>query len=208
MTVDSGIVLSGLVFGLSAGASPGPLLTLVISETLINGTRAGTKVALAPLITDLPILLAGILLLSRLAHLQPVLGIIALAGSAYLIYLGWESLTFTGVGEQEAASEDRSLQKGVLANFLNPNPYIFWFSIGGPTVIRAMDGGGLPLALAFLVVFYFLLVGTKVLVAVVVGRSRRFLQGRLFVWINRCLGILLLVYAGVFLMDAVGHFSR
>ena len=40
----SAIVLSGLVVGLSAGASPGPLLSLVISETLNHGTRAGTKV--------------------------------------------------------------------------------------------------------------------------------------------------------------------
>lgn len=43
----------GAVLGLSSGLSPGPLLALVISETLRHGVKAGVKVALAPIITDL-----------------------------------------------------------------------------------------------------------------------------------------------------------
>ncbi|MBT4876955.1 MAG: LysE family translocator, partial [Desulfobacula sp.] len=39
----------GMVLGLSAGLAPGPLLTLVISETLLHDIRAGIKVAMAPL---------------------------------------------------------------------------------------------------------------------------------------------------------------
>ena len=41
----------GTVLGLSAGLAPGPLLTLVISETLQHDIRAGIKVAVAPFIT-------------------------------------------------------------------------------------------------------------------------------------------------------------
>ncbi|NCD26558.1 MAG: hypothetical protein EOL86_13335, partial [Deltaproteobacteria bacterium] len=48
---------SGLVLGLSAGLSPGPLLTLMLSETLRHGVRAGLLVAVAPLISDLPIII-------------------------------------------------------------------------------------------------------------------------------------------------------
>lgn len=47
----------GAALGLSAGLAPGPLLTLVISETLQHGVKSGVKVALAPVITDLPITL-------------------------------------------------------------------------------------------------------------------------------------------------------
>jgi hypothetical protein len=46
----------GIIFGLSAGLAPGPLLMLVISDTLRHGIKAGVKVALAPVITDLPII--------------------------------------------------------------------------------------------------------------------------------------------------------
>jgi threonine/homoserine/homoserine lactone efflux protein len=47
-------VLSGAALGLSAGVTPGPLLALVIAQTLTHGPREGGKVALAPLLTDAP----------------------------------------------------------------------------------------------------------------------------------------------------------
>jgi len=47
----------GTLLGLSAGLAPGPLLTLVISETLQHDIKSGVKVALAPFITDLPIII-------------------------------------------------------------------------------------------------------------------------------------------------------
>jgi len=46
----------GIMLGTSAGFAPGPLLTLVISESLQHGVKSGAKVALAPIITDLPII--------------------------------------------------------------------------------------------------------------------------------------------------------
>jgi len=53
----------GLILGLSAGFAPGPLLTLVISETLQHDLKAGVKVALAPIITDLPIIIFTLFIL-------------------------------------------------------------------------------------------------------------------------------------------------
>ena len=53
-------LLTGVIFGLSAGFAPGPLLTLVITQTLKHNIKEGVKVALAPLLTDLPIILAAL----------------------------------------------------------------------------------------------------------------------------------------------------
>ena len=50
------ILAMGTFLGLAAGFAPGPLLTLVISETLQHDIKSGVKVALAPIITDLPII--------------------------------------------------------------------------------------------------------------------------------------------------------
>ena len=47
----------GALFGLSAGFSPGPLMTLVISQTLQHNAREGALVAASPLVTDAPIIL-------------------------------------------------------------------------------------------------------------------------------------------------------
>ena len=52
-----GILLVGFLLGAPAGFSPGPMLVLIISETLRRGIHAGAKVAFMPLITDIPLLL-------------------------------------------------------------------------------------------------------------------------------------------------------
>lgn len=52
LTLD--FLFLGIALGLSAGLSPGPLQAIVISETLLKGKKEGIKVALAPLLTDLP----------------------------------------------------------------------------------------------------------------------------------------------------------
>ncbi len=63
------LVLIGLGLGLAAGVSPGPLLTLVVSSTLARGFGAGLRVALAPVLTDAPIIVLAILVLQGSAIL-------------------------------------------------------------------------------------------------------------------------------------------
>jgi threonine/homoserine/homoserine lactone efflux protein len=199
---DLSILFSGLVFGLSAGLSPGPLLTLVISETLKHNAGAGVKIAISPLLTDAPIIFMVMFVLSRFQDIMPVIGMMSLCGAAFIAYLGYESFTFKGA---ELASENlpaRSLQKGVIANFLNPSPYLFWFSIGGPLMAEALKRGMMPAAL-FLVPFYLLLVGSKVAVALAAGRSGAFLKSSHYVYAIRGLGLILFGYAALFLKDGL-----
>lgn len=196
-------LLSGIVFGLSGGLAPGPLLTLVISETLKHGIRAGIKISLAPLITDLPIILVAVLLLSRLANVHFLLGLISLCGAAFLVYLGFESISFRGAELSAVSVNPQSLKKGVVANFLNPSPYLFWFSIGAPMVIKAADVS-LVAAIFFIAGFYILLVGAKVIVSVLVGKSRQFLKSNRYIYTIRLLGVILLFFALVFLRDGLG----
>ncbi len=70
MTAEISLLFSGVVFGLSGGLSPGPLLTLVVSETLKHGIKEGVKVSIAPLITDPPIVIAAIFIVSRGSFLR------------------------------------------------------------------------------------------------------------------------------------------
>ena len=73
-------LLVGVMFGLSAGFAPGPLLTLVITQTLQHNTKEGVKVAAAPVMTDVPIVLISFFILNELSTLGPTLGIIAAVG--------------------------------------------------------------------------------------------------------------------------------
>ncbi len=197
-------IIPGIVFGLSGGLSPGPLLALVISETLNHGVWSGVRVALAPLLTDLPIVAAVLLVLAQVQRAEPVLGTISLAGAGFLGFLGLSGLAFRGADLELPAPRQRSLSKGVVTNLLNPNPYLFWLTIGGPTVVQAAQRGAAHVV-AFVVAFYLLLVGSKIGVAVLVARARELLRSRAYVWLNRLLGLALLGFALHFLLDGLRY---
>ena len=188
-------LISGIVLGFAAGIAPGPLLALVISETLQHGVRSGLKVALAPLITDLPIVVVTLVFLAQLSDLRVILGFISVFGAGFIAYLGWEAVRFRpGDVAMAGASQERSLQKAILANALSPHPYLFWLSVGGPIAFRTAEASWTA-AIAFVAAFYLLLVGSKVGVALLAGRSRSLLGGATYVATVRGLGLALWVLA-------------
>ena len=136
--------IAAAIFGLSGGLSPGPLLTLVVSETLARGRNAGLAVSLSPLITDGPAIAASVLLLGRIENSDSALGVLSLAGGALLISYGIAGLRGAKVEVEESEFDRKawaSLAKGVSLNFLNPNPYLFWLTIGTPILLEAHTVG-------------------------------------------------------------------
>lgn len=192
----------GTVLGLSAGFAPGPLLTLVISETLQHGVKAGVKVALAPILTDLPIIILTLLALSKLSNFYGTLGIITLLGGCFVLYMGYEGIRSRGLDPLLSEEAPKSLAKGILTNALSPHPYLFWFSVGAPTMTKAMSQN-LAAPSAFILSFYVCLVGSKILLAILVGRSKAFLTGKSYVYTIRILGFVLCALAMVLFYDGL-----
>ncbi len=186
-----GFVGVGLLLGLSAGFAPGPLLTLVVSETLRRGVGAGIRVAIAPVLTDLPIILLSLLVLGGLSRYTTLLGLISLCGALVVSVMAIDVLRSDPSLDAGSGRTLGSLYKGVLANALSPHPYLFWISVGGPLMLKA-EAVSLSVAVAFVVAFYVTLLGSKVAIAVAVGRSRAFLAGGVYRVVLRVLGVLLL----------------
>jgi threonine/homoserine/homoserine lactone efflux protein len=184
----------GITLGLSAGFAPGPLLTLVISETLRHDYRAGMRVAAAPIITDLPIILLTLLVFSQLAAFDLILGWVSLLGGVVVFTMGVQSLKITGSEVELQSGASRSLFKGVIANFLNPQPYLFWATVGAPIIFGARSES-LFSPLVFIGSFYFCLVGSKIVLSLLVGRSRSFMSGNIYVGVMRVLGVVLCLLA-------------
>ncbi|MCK4314061.1 LysE family translocator [Candidatus Bathyarchaeota archaeon] len=195
-------LISGVIFGLASGTSPGPLLALVFSETLKHGKKEGIKVAVSPLITDLPIVLFVLFILSSLAGYNFVIGIISLFGACYLAWLGVESLRVQIAKSGVELSKKDALKRGVLANLLSPHPYLFWLSIGGPMIFKSLD---VHVSATFLFVlgFYSLLVGSKIAIVLFVERSKSFIESKYYLCILRVLGIALILFALIFVRDGL-----
>ncbi|MFN2290596.1 MAG: LysE family translocator, partial [Anaerolineae bacterium] len=189
----------GLSMGLSAGISPGPLLALVISASVRSGLAGGLRVALAPFVTDLPIILLAVLLAGSLP--PEALRWVGTVGGLVVIWMGIEAVRSArdaalpeGVGDRDDSR--RELWRGVAVNALNPHPYLFWATVGGPALVSGYRVSPWYV-LAFLAPFYLVLVGSKMIVAWVVSRRA---GGLSLDWYRRVLvgcGVLMMMMGAV-----------
>jgi threonine/homoserine/homoserine lactone efflux protein len=197
-------ISAGVLLGLSSGLSPGPLLTLVLTQTIRHNRAEGIKVALSPLITDLPIILITVLIMGRLSRFGIFLAIISFVGAIFLAYLGVESLRSKELNLEVRDSKSGSLKKGIIANFLNPSPYLFWTTVGTPLLLKA-NKTDLLTSILFMVLFYVFLIGSKAVVAFLVDRTKQFINQKVYLILMRILGIALLIFSLIFLYDAVKY---
>ena len=199
-------LISGCVYGLSAGLAPGPLLTLTLVETIRRGARAGIRVAVAPLITDAPILALTFLVITRFSGFEFILGLLSCAGAVFVACLGWGSVRTKGIETETAGNSLGSLRKAIIVNFLNPHPYLFWFTVGAPIALTAYERSPTA-AVIFVTGFYVFLVGSKIILALLAARSRAVLKGKGYVFTMRVLGVVLLTFAFLLARDGL-HLLR
>ena len=135
----------GMAF--TAVGQPGSLQAFYISQALALGWRRTVLAALAPVLSDGPIIAFVLVVLTNLPAW--VLSFIQIGGGLFILYLGvgagralrqkWQAQE----GENAAAmsttftSPWQVLGKAITMNFLNPNPYIVWGTILGPRLLKA-----------------------------------------------------------------------
>ena len=178
------------------------MLLLIISETLRHGKLAGAKVACIPLLTDAPIVLASGLLFTQITNMNMLLGGISIVGSIFLLYLGIKSIRAANSEFRDCTPRPLLLKEIMIANLANPNPYLFWFTVGAPLLVRSFQhncGTGI----SFLLSFYLGLVGVKLIIAIAAGKSRDFLQGFLYRRTMQLLSLMLMAFAVYLMLEGV-----
>ena len=194
------VLVIGIGLGLGAGLAPGPLLALVITTSLTRGFRAGLRVALSPLVTDSIMIAVSVLLVRELP--ARAAGVLCVVGGLYVVWLGVEALREAPVA-LEATDGPDPLRRGLLVNLLSPHPWLFWLTVGGSVVVSAWSEAP-AYAVIFVVAFFAVMIGTKVVVAAVVATSRRALTEQGLHRAHRSAGALLLI-AGLLL---IAEFAR
>ena len=165
-------LILGLTLGAAAGITPGPLFALVVTTGLQRGFGAGARTALAPLLSDVPVVAVALAAVASLPDTTVVW--LGRFGGVYLIWLGVETVREAAAGPGSADDRFRDLGRGVVANLLSPHPWLFWFAVGAPATVSAW-GRSPGSAVAFVAGFYLLLVGSKVAVAFFAASGRRIL---------------------------------
>jgi len=201
-------ILMGAGLGLVAGLIPGAFSTLVATTALERGLRPGLKVALIPLATEMPVMLAAVFVLTRL----PVEAFrwIGMAGGVLLVFMAWKILRDARGADPlsaEAQAHGGHFLRVALFGLMSPGPWAFWFFVGAPLLLgrwRVSPGHGL----LFLATFMICFIGAMLLLAWGVASGRRFLN---VTWYRRTLrgAGAVLALAGVILVwqSWVGNFT-
>lgn len=201
------LLIKGIGLGWVAGITPGSLNTYLIAESARNGWRAGVRVAISPLITDLPIMFLMMVLLGQLP--ERALAVIGLIGAGVLLYLAWGLLgqwrsgVVVSEAEIESTNLNRSLWQGVLINLTNPNPYLFWGTVGVPLLLGGWNVSPLW-AGVFLLGFYGVFMATTIGLAVMSSQLRRLPSGGLR-WLWLIGAVVLAGLALLLVVDGVGR---
>ncbi len=175
---------------------PGPIVTLVIANSLSQGTRAGAANVMGTVLGNMVLFLIGGLGMAWvLTALSNWFDILRLAGALYLVYLGiksWRSKV-QGLEDQEAAKPGKSLfLQGVVVAITNPKTIIFYAAFFPQFMDPALSASGQ----------LFVLSVTFLAVAAVLDMTYAFLAGRLRPYLlgarraairNKITGLLLIV---------------
>ena len=174
------LAAAGIALGLFEGIRPGPLLTMVIRETLTGGWYAGARAASAPIFTDGPLIIVSIFLSGWIAEQPSILFVISLLGAGFLVWFGIDCFRIEAPDPdtaQEAVTG--SFRRGVITNLLNPNVYVFWFLIGGP--LMASAAAEEPLApVAYALSFLVTIIIVKMVIALIFDRTRGSMSPRAY----------------------------
>ena len=188
-------LLLGGGLGLAAGLQPGPMLAFLLARTAAAGWRRTLPACFAPLLSDGPIALVSLLLLSRLGPSFEL--VLQAAGGLLLLYFavaGFRQWRRPELPAREGKAL-RTIVDAALLNLLNPNPYLGWSLVLGPTLVAAWRQSEVH-ALAFVVSLYGTMCGTMALFVLVVGAT-----GALAPASRRALA-----FVGAALLAAVGAF--
>lgn len=149
----------GLFLGFTAVIQPGPFQVYLLSQTLKNGWQQTIWSAFAPLISDGPIIILVLLILTQTPDW--FLNLLQLGGGFFLLYLAYGAYRAAKTADSappSPAATQQGILKAALMNALSPGPYIFWATISGPIFIEGWRQSPM-LGISFMLGFYLILIG-------------------------------------------------
>jgi len=146
-------LIFGITYSFAAVVQPGPFQAFLFSQSITNGWRKTLPLVFAPLISDLPVIILVLLVLTNVPH--EVLWILQSIGGVFLLYLAFNAYKAWRNFHQNVVQEvspQLNIFKAAMVNILNPNPYLAWSLILGPLLIKGWNESpvnGIILLLAF-----------------------------------------------------------
>jgi threonine/homoserine/homoserine lactone efflux protein len=133
MPIDPTLLLACVLASIVVALAPGPDMMFVLGQTLAGGTRRGWAAALGIYCgATVHILLASLGVAALLAAEPALFTTLRLAGGAYLLWLGIQSLRAAWAGAPVGAPSGKAVRRvllqGALTNLTNPKVALFFLA--------------------------------------------------------------------------------
>ena len=195
------IFLVSFAIALSGAIMPGPLLTVVISESLKHGHKTGPLMSLGHALLEVITLVLLLFSFNQLVKEPVIIKVISLTGSFILFVTGIKMLAALSELEVEVKAVERKAMGLVFAGFwmsvINPYFAIWWLTIGLGLILSAQKAGWLAVVFFFLghiladFAWYSFISST-------ITRGRNFLTGPLYRGVIAGCALALIVFAFYF----------
>jgi threonine/homoserine/homoserine lactone efflux protein len=195
------IFLVSFTIALSGAMMPGPLLTVVIAESMKHGKKTGPLVTLGHALLEVLTLILLLFSFNQLVHNPLVLKVIAALGSLILLSTGIQMLASLRKLEVELKAAGGKASGLVFTGFwmsaVNPYFAIWWLTIGLGLILSAQKAGWLA------VIFFFFGhicadLAWFTFISYTVSRGRNYLSGPLYRGVIAACAIVLIIFSCYF----------
>jgi threonine/homoserine/homoserine lactone efflux protein len=136
-----GILVTSFLLALSGALMPGPLLTVTINESLTRGAWTGPLLIIGHAALELIVIIVVLWGLGTVINDSFVLSIIAFAGSAVMLWMGYSmirrarfiTLSDTSIQPEKGAAVKvlgHPIFAGIIVSLSNPYWTVWWLTIG------------------------------------------------------------------------------
>jgi threonine/homoserine/homoserine lactone efflux protein len=209
------ILLSALIVGFSGAIVPGPMFTMIITNSASKGFRSALFTIFGHAFIELVILILFLAGLLKYLNNIVVIKIIGISGGAVLLYLAYDLInsSLRNRLKFEFNKEDLNKNKlkkntntpflqGMFVSAINPYWYLWWVTIGASFLIKSSKYGLLGVSLFYIGhissdFIWYLVIG------ILVSKGRKYFNRELYKIIFILCGIFL-IYQGIkFIIDFI-----
>ncbi|MFZ4715738.1 MAG: LysE family transporter [Bacteriovoracaceae bacterium] len=190
--------MSALLYGLNAGLSFSPHTLGMIMTSLGQGRKKGLYFMLGALHFDLCLVIVILSYFQKIHFPNNFQLIMQLTSGLLVIRMGYKSFLAKPKLDIKQSQSKSSWMEGFLIQAFNPNPYLFWFFIGAPTVLNLKSwSSSIQFIGLFLGTLYFL----KTIILEISSRisTDRLIESKTAIYLRKSISVLTMIN-GLYLM--------
>jgi len=206
------MAISWWLVGFTGAMMPGPVTTLVVTETAKRGFIAGPLITIGHVLLELAMVVALFFGLGDLLKQNFVAGAIGILGGLFLLWMGFDIVRSAYLGQVSlntmqrggtAPSSTNPIVAGMLTSIANPYWILWWATVGAASLV-SFRAFGVPGLIAFYIGHTMADWVWNNFVAFVVATGRRAMNDRIYRGVLVVCGVFLIGLSFYFLNSGVG----